>query len=149
MTDIPDPLEELLSQLDQLTREERGAFLMELALEFKQVPEEIAAKPYEESHRVPKCESEAFVWAIDNADGTLQYHFAVENPHGISAKAVAAALEETLSGQPLERVAAVPGDIVNRMFGRQLSMGKGEGLTGLVDLATYEAKKRLRERANA
>ena len=147
MPGIPQPLEELLQQLDNLDQQERGAFLIELADEFETVPPEVASRPYPDNHRVPKCESEAFVWATDRSDGALDFHFAVENPHGISARAVSAALAETLSGQPLEEVAAVPPDIVNRMFGRQLSMGKGEGLAGIVEMATYFAHRRLRDRA--
>ena len=147
MADIPQPLEDLLQQLDNLDQQERGAFLTELADDLVTVPPEVASKPYPEDHRVPKCESEAFVWATDRPDGTLDFHFAVENPHGISAKAVSAALAETLSGQPLDEVASVSPDIVNRMFGRQLSMGKGEGLSGIVEMATYFARRRLKERA--
>ena len=147
MTDIPQLLEDLLRQLDELDQQERGAFLTELADDLAPVPPGVASKPYPEDHRVPKCESEAFVWATDRPDGTLDFHFAVENPHGISAKAVSAALAETLSGQPLDEVASVSPDIVNRMFGRQLSMGKGEGLSGIVEMATYFARRRLKERA--
>jgi cysteine desulfuration protein SufE len=147
LTDIPQLLEDLLRQLDELDQQERGAFLTELADDLAPVPPGVASKPYPEDHRVPKCESEAFVWATDRPDGTLDFHFAVENPHGISAKAVSAALAETLSGQPLDEVASVSPDIVNRMFGRQLSMGKGEGLSGIVEMATYFARRRLKQRA--
>lgn len=146
---MPQPLEDLLRQLDNLDQQERGALLMELADDLVTVSEEVAQKPYPEDHRVPKCESEAYVWATDRDDGTLDFHFAVENPHGISARAVAAALAETLSGQPLDQIASVSPDIVMRMFGRQLSMGKGEGLSGIVEMATYFARQRLRERASA
>ena len=147
MADMPKPLRELLDQLAGLDLQERTAFLTELALELEPVPPEVASKPYPEDHRVPKCESEAFVWAVDRPDGTIDFHFAVENPHGLSAKAVSAAMAETLSGQPLDEVASVPADIVNQMFGRQLSMGKGEGLSGIVELATYYARKRLEKQA--
>ena len=45
---------------------------------------------------MPHCESEAYVWAVPNADGTLELHFAVENPSGVSAKALAAILQKPL-----------------------------------------------------
>ena len=37
-------------------------------------------------------------------------------------------MDETLSGQPLEVVAATPSDIVFTVFGKEVSMGKGMGL---------------------
>ena len=74
------------------------------------------------------------------------FHFAVENPQGLSAKAWAVILDETLSGQPLEQVAKVPGDVVFDIFGRELSMGKGQGLLGMLDLVQFEVKQRLRAR---
>jgi hypothetical protein len=69
-------------------------------------------------------------------------HFAVE-PAGISAKSLAVILGETLSGAPIEEVAEVPGDIVYRLFGRELSMGKSMGLMGMISMVTKLAKKSL------
>jgi cysteine desulfuration protein SufE len=86
------------------------------------------------------------VFATDQDDGTLKYWFAVENPQGISAKAWAAVLDETLSGQPLEAVAKVPQDVVFQIFGRDVSMGKGQGLIGMLELVQHEARRRLEQR---
>jgi len=93
--------------------------------------------------RAPRCESEAYVWAVDRPDGTLDFHFAVENPQGLSAKAWATILAETLNGQPLEQVARVSGDQIFEIFGRDLSMGKGQGLISILDLLQHEVKQRL------
>ena len=98
---------EMLSELDALDRVERAQYLLELSDEFMEVPETIAVRPFPEDRRVPKCESEAFVWAQDQDDGTLKFHYAVENPLGISARAMGAILDETMSGQPMEQVANV------------------------------------------
>ena len=46
----------------------------------------------------PQCESDAYVWALKKPDDTLKLYFAVENPSGVSAKALAAILDKTLSG---------------------------------------------------
>jgi len=73
----------------------------------------------------------------------MKLWFAVENPQGISAKAWAAILDETLSGQPLDEVARVPQDIIFRIFGRDISMGKGQGLIGMLELVHREARRRL------
>ena len=146
MDNIPNPLSEMLAELESLDRVERAQYLIELSDEFQEVPVSIATRPFPENRRVPKCESEAFVWAQDRNDGTLKFHYAVENPLGISARAMGSILDETMSGQPLEQVANVPPDIVHTIFGRQLSMGKGEGLAAMVELTTFEARQRLKQR---
>ena len=143
MDNLPNPLAQMLEELDSLDRVERAQYLIELSDDFVEVPDTIATRPFPENRRVPKCESEAFVWAQDQADGTLKFHYAIENPLGISARAMGAILDETMSGQPLRQVANVPPDIVHRIFGRQLSMGKGEGLAAMVELTTFEARRRL------
>ena len=145
MSDIPEGLTKILEELDSLDRMERAQYLLELSDQFEEVPEHIAIRPFPEDRRVPKCESEAFVWAEDREDGTLKFHYAVENALGISARAMSVIMDETLSGVSLERVARVDSDIVHRIFGRQLSMGKGEGLASMIELTVYEARKRLRE----
>ena len=138
----PEKLTQTLDMLDSVTdRNERIQLLIDIAGRFRDVPPRIAQRPFPEEHRVPACESEAFVFAEERPDGTLDFHFAVENPQGISAKAMAAILDQTLSGAPPEQVAEVPGDIVYRVFGRELSMGKSMGLMGMVGMVANLAKK--------
>ena len=146
MDNVPNTLKQILNELASLDRVERAQYLLELSDEFEEVPREIAVRPFPEERRVPKCESEAFVWAQEQDDGTLKFHYAVENPLGISARAMGVILDETMSGQPLEQVANVAPDIVHQIFGRQLSMGKGEGLAAMVEYTTFEARRRLSRR---
>jgi cysteine desulfuration protein SufE len=146
MPTIPDKLEDLLEDFSSITdRAERQEYLIEIADRFLdvRVQPDIATKPYPEQHRVPACESEAFVWAKEQPDGTLKYYFDVLNPQGLSAMAMSVILDETLSGQPLEQVAAVEPSIVFILFGREISMGKGQGLMGIVQMVKNEATKRL------
>ncbi|MGB6362415.1 MAG: hypothetical protein WBG64_07070, partial [Thermoanaerobaculia bacterium] len=82
-------------------------------------------------------------WAEDRPDGSIGIHFAVENPQGISAKAMAVILDENLSGVPLEELARLSTDIPYEIFGRELSMGKSMGLMGMVAMVQRAAKKRL------
>ena len=89
------------------------------------------------------CESEAFVWAIDRGDGTLDYHFDVLNPQGLSAMAMSAILAQSCSGAPLDQVAAIDGEVVFTFFGRDISMGKGRGLSEVVNAVVYYARRRL------
>ena len=69
---------------------DRTDLLLSFADRFAPVPAEIATRPFDKAHQVPACESEAYVWAVKNDDGTVKLHFAVESPSGISAKALAA-----------------------------------------------------------
>ena len=141
MAEYPPKLAELVDLLSLVgDRNERIRMLIDIAERFREVPERIARRPFPEDHKVPACESEAYVWAEPLADGTLKFHFAVENPQGISARAMAVILDETLSGQPPEEVAKVSGEVIYDVFGRELSMGKSMGLMGMVAMVARSAK---------
>ena len=112
---------------------DRTGMLLDYSDQFKEVPPEVARRPFAKSHQVPQCESDAYVWAMQQPDGTLKLHFAVENPSGVSARALAAILEKTLSGLPARDIAAVDCSIVERIFRQNISMGKGMGLMAMVD----------------
>jgi sulfur transfer protein SufE len=147
MAEYPEKLTQLIEDFAGITdRNERVELLIEIADRFPQarVPESISARPHPEDNHVQFCESEAYVWAVDNPDGTLKFYFDVLNPQGLSAMAMAVVLDETLSGAPLEQVAAVQNDIVFKLFGQEISMGKGQGLMGIVTMARYAAEKRLK-----
>src|SRR5215213_4592350 len=150
MAEYPETLADVVDDFGSITdRHERADMLIETADRFDdsaKVPPEVAMKPYPESHKVPACESDAYVWAVDQPDGTLKFYFDVLNPQGLSAKAMSVILDETLSGQPTEEVAKVPSDIVFKIFGREVSMGKGAGLMGIVSMVQQEAKKRAAKR---
>ncbi len=81
---------------------------------------------------MPACESEAYVWARLQPDGTMKLYFAVENPSGISAKALAVMLTKTLSGLTPAEIATVSPEIVEGLFRQNISMGKGMGLMSMV-----------------
>ena len=111
---------------------DRANLLIDFANRFRPVPAEIATSPYPADHLVPYCESEAYVWLVPQADGTANLHFAVENPSGISAKALASILASTLSGLTPEEIEQVSPDIVEQIFRQNISMGKGMGLMAMV-----------------
>ena len=111
---------------------DRTSLLLSYADQFKEVPREVATRPFGQEHLVPHCESEAYVWALRQPDGTLNLHFAVENPSGVSARALGAILDRSLSGLPPEQIAEVTPDIVEQIFRQNISMGKGMGLMSMV-----------------
>lgn len=145
--ELPE-LAELVSTLGGLDRSGRIEALIELAEGFREVPARLAQRPFPEPNRVPACESQAFVFAEPRPDGSLDFHFAVENPQGISAKALAAILSRTLSGAPLEAVSRVPVEVVEQLFGRELSLGKSLGLTGMLLAVQREARERMKVSGN-
>lgn len=146
MTNNLPKLAELLEDMSSITdRTERAELLIEYADRFPEVkvPAQIAVEPYPDENKAPACESDAFVWAADQADGTLKFYFDVLNPQGLSAKAMAVILDQTLAGEPLEQIAQLSDDIVFQLYGKEISMGKGAGLMGIIALVRNEAKKRL------
>jgi cysteine desulfuration protein SufE len=145
-THFPPKLAELVDDFATISdRSERTEMLIEWADQFEPVPEQIAVRPFGEDHKVPACESEAYVWSREQADGTLKYYFAVENPQGLSAMAMAAILDQTVSGQPVDKIAVISPEIVFTIFGGEISMGKGQGLMGMVAMVQNQAKQRLKQ----
>lgn len=142
----PPGLARLLDHLDLVEdRADRIELLIGIADRYHGVPESIAARPYPRERLVPGCESEAYFWAedLEGPRGPFKAHFAVENPQGISAQALAVILAETVSGRPLREVAELDTDLPLIIFGRELSLGKNMGLTGMVGMVRSEARRRL------
>jgi len=132
LTEVPEKLQQLLDTFQLFDTADRTDLLLGYADQFKDVPPEIATRPFDQSHQVPQCESDAYIWARKHPDGTLKLYFAVENPSGVSAKALATILDKTLSGLPASEIATVNCDIVEKIFRQNISMGKGMGLMAMV-----------------
>ncbi len=141
LNEYPEALREILEIFDESNESERMEMLLDYSDRFREVPETIAKRPFPEENRVQRCESEAYVFVESRDDDRLHFHFAVENPQGVSARAMGAILQESLSGATANDILIIPHDIVIRLFGRRISMGKGEGLLGMVSLLKYYAKK--------
>ena len=128
---MPPKLQSLLDDLAMFPdRADRIQALIELSREYRHPgPDEV---PRTERSRVPGCESEVFM----GVDGG-RFRFAVDNPQGVSAMALARLLEGGLEGKPSSEV---PDEIVFDVFGRELSMGKNLGLTNMVRMIREAAK---------
>ena len=138
---LPERLRDVLAAFASISDPaDRAALLIDFADQFRPVPPEVATPPYPASHLVPYCESEAYVWLVLQDDGTAALHFAVENPSGISAKALASVLTSTLSGLTLDAIEQVSPDIVEQIFRQNISMGKGMGLMAMVQAVQALAK---------
>ena len=66
---LPTRLAETLELIESLDRSERIDALIALADRFREVPERVARRPFDEAARVPGCESQAYVFAEPRADG--------------------------------------------------------------------------------
>jgi cysteine desulfuration protein SufE len=142
MANPPQKLQDVLDTFDMFPDQtDRTNMLLSYADQFKEVPPSVASRPFDKSHQVPQCESDAYVWAIKQPDGSLDLHFAVENPSGVSAKALAAILQKSLSGLPATDIAQVNCDIVERIFRQNISMGKGMGLMAMVNAVQALARR--------
>jgi cysteine desulfuration protein SufE len=134
MPDYPPRLQAVLDAFAGVTDpHDRTELLLDFARRFREVPPDVATRPFPQDHLVKHCESEAYAWAVPNPDGTLKLHFAVENPSGVSAKALAAILDKALSGLSPAEIAMVDPEIVERLFRQNISMGKGMGLMSMVE----------------
>ena len=141
---FPARLQQVLETFDMFPDQaDRTNMLLSYADQFREVPPEVAARPFSKSHQVPQCESDAYVWALKQPDGSLKLHFAVENPSGVSAKALAAILDRSLSGLPPEQIARIDTSIVERIFRQNISMGKGMGLMSMVEAVRALARRAL------
>ena len=141
---MPQKLDQLLETFDMFPDPaDRTSMLLSYSDRFREVPPDVARRPFAPDHQVPQCESDAYVWAVKRPDGTLQLYFAVENPSGVSARALAAILDRTLSGLPASEITTISTDIVERLFRQNISMGKGMGLMAMVNAVTALARKAL------
>jgi cysteine desulfuration protein SufE len=143
---MPEKLQQLVDMFQMFDPADRTNLLLSYADQFKEVPPSIATRPFPKSHQVPQCESDAYVWAQKLPDGTMKLYFAVENPSGISAKALAAILDKTLSGLTPAEIATVNCDIVEKIFRQNISMGKGMGLMAMVNAVQALARTASQDR---
>lgn len=128
---LPPKLAEVVDMLAMFTdRNEKIQAIISIAESFRGTQN---PKPYDESHRVPGCESEVYAWA-ESEDGRWHFEFAVENPQGLSAMAFGTILQNGLDGLTKDEIFEVPDELVYDIFGRELSMGKSMGLINMLQM---------------
>jgi len=140
----PAKLQAVVDMFAMFDPADRTNMLLGYADQFREVPKEVAVRPFDKSRQIPQCESDAYAWAMKQPDGTLKLWFAVENPSGVSAKALAAILDKTLSGLPPDQIAQVDTAVVEKLFRQNISMGKGMGLMSMVEAVRSLAQAALR-----
>ena len=132
---FPQRLAEIVAAFDETEeRDFRSEILTDVANRFQDVKPDVARRPFPDDARVPQCESRAFVFVRKLDDGGIEPHFAVENPQGVSAKALATILSESLAGEKPEVIKGISESLVQRLYGNSNSSGKREGLIGMIRL---------------
>ena len=128
----PTEIQDILDELSHFQeRRDRIEILVSLADQFKGVPPSVAQEPFPIERKIPGCESEVFLWTC-LSDGMMHLEFAVQNPQGLSAKALAYILKMGLDGRPPSDAKLLDDDLVFSLFGTELSMGKSLGLTNMI-----------------
>ena len=147
MKKLPEKLAKVI-ELFELTDNigERIDLLMEYANRYENVPLEITTAPYPRERLVPFCESETYVWVVPREGNGVKLYFAVTNPSALSARALAVILDESLSGLSAEEIADVPPEVVYEIFDNRLSMGKGQGLMGIVASVNAYARELMQKK---
>ena len=136
---LPPKLAETIENLSFFPdRAEKIQVLISIAERFRPISTDLVSPPYDEAHKVPACESEAYGWAWVE-EGKLRVEFAILNPQGISAMTMAVVLRDALNGEDPALAAGLTEDVVYSIFGRELSMGKSAGLMGMVSLVRHYA----------
>lgn len=141
MANLPPNIQSILDDLEMVGDSGRPMILIDFAEHFQPVPPEVATRPYSEANHVQECESDAYVFPVPRPDGHLDFYFDVLNPQGVSAKAFSQILKASVDGQSAETIAAIPDEIVPLLFGRGISMGKGLGLQGILNLVKRFARQ--------
>ena len=138
------PLEKLETLIDTFDEfpdpADRTDMLLSYADQFKEVPPEIATRPFPEKNQIPQCESDAYVWALSSRRDDEAALRGREPIGHLRAGARHDPRQDPL-GPPAAEIATVNCDIVERIFRRNISMGKGMGLMAMVDAVRALAKK--------
>jgi cysteine desulfuration protein SufE len=140
LSTVAERVSAVLAEITPLDREMRVAVLVDWAARFREVPPEVASRPFPADHRVPWCQSDAYVWAVTDRSGAIAFHFGIDNPQGVSAMALAAILTEVTAGVRPGEVGALRDDLAYELFGTELSMGKGQGLAAMVAMVKVLAR---------
>ena len=64
---MPEKLQNVSTRSRCSDPADRTDLLLSYADQFKEVPPEVATRPFDKSHLVPHCESDAYVWAHEAA----------------------------------------------------------------------------------
>ncbi|MBB2944821.1 cysteine desulfuration protein SufE [Actinoplanes lutulentus] len=112
MTDMPPKLAEIVDDFASAPREVVLEMLLEFSDAVPPLPESLAG--HEGMEQVPECQTQFFLKALVQPDGTVVTHFDCP-PEAPTTRAFAGILAEGLAGASAEEILAVPDDLYARM----------------------------------
>lgn len=135
-------LQRVIDYFEKISDEQqRIQMLISYSKRFEEVPETVASRPFDQAHRVPECESDVYVWVDVDNDHNVDFYAAVDNPQGLSAKALGAVLQKALKDAKVEDIEKLDHELVYKVFGKQLSMGKNMGLMGMIQMIKAKTRQ--------
>ncbi|MEU4621147.1 SufE family protein [Actinoplanes sp. NPDC023801] len=112
MSDMPPKLAEIVDDFASAPREVVLEMLLEFADAVPPLPADLAG--HEGMEQVPECQTQFFLKAIVQPDGTVVTHFDCP-PEAPTTRAFAGILAEGLAGATAAEVLGVPADLYARM----------------------------------
>ncbi|MEV6303722.1 SufE family protein [Actinoplanes sp. NPDC051861] len=112
MTDMPPKLAEIVDEFASAPRDVVLEMLLEFADAVPPLPADLAG--HEGMEQVPECQTQFFLKAVVQPDGTVVSHFDCP-PEAPTTRAFAGILAEGLAGAGAAEVLSVPDDLYARM----------------------------------
>src|SRR5690349_25175448 len=109
---MPPKLAEIVDEFASAPREVVLEMLLEFADAVPPLPESLAG--HESMEQVPECQTQFFLKAVVQPDGTVVTHFDCP-PEAPTTRAFAGILAEGLAGASAAEIVAVPDDLYARM----------------------------------
>lgn len=140
MSELPQPLQEIIEDFNYLEGAEKLEYLLELAENLPSLPQWLQEQR-DTLDQVHECMTPVFVYA-EKKDGRLTYHFDIP-PEAPTVRGYAAVLQKGLEGATPAEVQGVPNEFYLEM-GLQGVMS-GQRLNGISAILTH--MKQLAQKA--
>ena len=131
MTSAAATLDRIVGEFADLDARDKLQLLVDFAGELPPLSAEFEARKAAEDRRVHECQTPVFLWT-ENEAGTARLVAEVA-PEAPTVKGFVAVLAEAINGRPVEEVATLPDDVLERM-GLDVVLGilRSRGLRAIV-----------------
>ena len=140
------PLESIVSELSEASKQERIEMLIDFARSLPPLPERLAAFK-DAAHRVEECQSPVFLFVELNGDRVdIHADAPIEAP---TVRGFVSILVEGLNGSTIEEILAIRNDFIERIgLPEILGMLRVRGLSGVLNKLRSEVTKAAIERSS-
>jgi cysteine desulfuration protein SufE len=145
---VTPKLDELVRELRDADRQDRGELLIEMAESLPPLPERLAGR-LDAAHQVPECMTPVFLFAEPDEEDRMAL-FAYVPPEALAVRGFVAVLVEGLQGARVEEILQVPADLVERTgIPEILGMQRAAGLPRILRRLKAEVTRAAIARASA